>query len=106
MVREEERRMERKPNLIFVASSWLLVTCVLGLLSSHWITNAPSLALAQATPEMAPIAYLPCIANNAPGDWLSYVNYYRALGELPPVTENPTWSDGCWKHARYMVKND
>lgn len=38
--------------------------------------------------------------------WLSYVNLYRATAQLPLVTENPTWSDGDWKHARYMVKND
>ncbi len=38
--------------------------------------------------------------------WLSHVNGYRTLAGLPLVAENPTWSDGCWKHARYMVKND
>jgi uncharacterized protein YkwD len=38
--------------------------------------------------------------------WLAYVNTYRALANLPNVTENPTWSDGDWKHSRYMVKND
>ena len=40
------------------------------------------------------------------GDWLGYVNYYRALAGLPALSENSTWSDGCWLHARYMVKND
>jgi hypothetical protein len=34
------------------------------------------------------------------------VNAYRALANLPGVTENPAWSDGDGKHARYMVKND
>lgn len=106
--------MKRNPNPILVGSSWLLVACVLGLLSSLWIADVPSRAFAQPTLEMTPRAYLPCIFNNArppitpppPGNWLPYVNYYRALAELPPVTENPTWSDGCWEHARYMVKND
>lgn len=37
--------------------------------------------------------------------WLSYVNYHRALAGLPPVTENRSYSDGCFKHARYMAKN-
>jgi uncharacterized protein YkwD len=39
-------------------------------------------------------------------DWLRYVNYHRALANLPPVTENPTWSHGDALHAKYMVKND
>jgi YVTN family beta-propeller protein len=38
--------------------------------------------------------------------WLDYVNYYRAIANLLPVTENPAWSDSDWKHSRYMVKND
>ena len=38
--------------------------------------------------------------------WLAEVNAYRALANLPTVSENPTWSDGDWKHSRYMVKND
>jgi hypothetical protein len=42
----------------------------------------------------------------APGDWLAYVNYYRALACLPAVTENAAYSDGDRKHAKYMVKND
>lgn len=41
-----------------------------------------------------------------PSGWLSYTNHYRILAGLPLVAENSTWSDGCWKHARYMVKND
>ena len=36
--------------------------------------------------------------------WLETVNAYRALGGLPPVTEEPSWSDGGVKHSRYMVK--
>jgi uncharacterized protein YkwD len=39
-------------------------------------------------------------------DWLSGVNFYRSLGGLPWLTENPSWSDGAWKHSRYVVKND
>lgn len=39
-------------------------------------------------------------------DWLSYTNYYRALAQLPPVTEYAAWSTGAYYHARYMVKNN
>jgi hypothetical protein len=37
---------------------------------------------------------------------LGYVNFYRATAGLPALSENPTWSDGAWLHARYIVKND
>ena len=57
--------------------------------------------------------YLPMIARPCPtatfptsGYWLEYVNFYRATACLRPVTENPEWSDGDYKHAIYMVKND
>lgn len=38
--------------------------------------------------------------------WLAYLNYQRALAELPPLAEDAGWSSGCWDHARYIVKND
>jgi len=39
-------------------------------------------------------------------DWLDYLNYYRTLANLPPVSENAEWSVGSQFHARYTVKND
>jgi hypothetical protein len=39
-------------------------------------------------------------------DWLSSANAYRAVALLPFLTENPSWSEGCLQHSRYMVKND
>ncbi len=41
-----------------------------------------------------------------PSDWLGYFNALRAIGGLPSVAENASWSNGCALHARYMVKND
>jgi uncharacterized repeat protein (TIGR01451 family) len=38
--------------------------------------------------------------------WLAYLNYYRALANLPELTENPIWSSAAAQHACYMVKND
>jgi uncharacterized protein YkwD len=38
-------------------------------------------------------------------EWLARLNFLRSIAGVPPVTENPAWSDGCFKHARYMVKN-
>jgi hypothetical protein len=39
-------------------------------------------------------------------NWLAILNGYRTSSQLPPLTENTSWSEGCWLHARYMVKND
>lgn len=39
-------------------------------------------------------------------DWLAYINYYRAMAELPPVSENQKWSVGSFNHSLYMVKNN
>lgn len=39
-------------------------------------------------------------------DWLSYLNRFRALANLPDLAENPAWSLGAYMHSRYMVKND
>ncbi len=44
-------------------------------------------------------------AETAPPEWLAYLNYYRSTAGLPPLAENPTWSQGCLNHARYIVLN-
>ena len=56
--------------------------------------------------------YLPIIFSSTsppsppPENWLDAVNYYREMAGLPAVSENTTYSQGDWYHARYMVKND
>ncbi|OLE96413.1 MAG: hypothetical protein AUG75_20790 [Cyanobacteria bacterium 13_1_20CM_4_61_6] len=62
-----------------------------------WFTGPP--ATVTAAPPPAPV---PC-----PGDgaWLERLNYWRATAGLPAVTVNTTYSDGDYKHAVYMVKN-
>lgn len=37
--------------------------------------------------------------------WLSILNHWRTSAGLQPVTENPEWSNGNYKHALYMVRN-
>ncbi len=65
------------------------------------------LIMLQPTPTPTPTPTVTPTPTPTPSSaWLAYVNTYRALANLPSVTENPTWSDGDWKHARYMVKND
>lgn len=37
--------------------------------------------------------------------WLDHVNAIRRMGSLAPLTENTTWSSGCYAHSRYMALN-
>ena len=38
-------------------------------------------------------------------DWLTTVNYYRAMAGVSPVVEDPAMSDGAVKHSCYMLYN-
>lgn len=38
-------------------------------------------------------------------DWLTSVNYFRAMANLAPVVENPTLSPGAINHSCYMLQN-
>ena len=51
-------------------------------------------------------AYLPVVMSPSLPSWLIYTNDYRAMANLPPVTENASWSHGNILHGRYGVKND
>jgi hypothetical protein len=57
-----------------------------------------SLLLGAVMPSSQPVHAAP--------PWLDYVNSLRANANLPPVTENPTWSAGDLAHAQYMVLNN
>jgi hypothetical protein len=60
--------------------------------------------------ETNSFTYLPLVyvaPSNVPiDDWLSYVNYYRAMANLPAVAGNLDWAYGNELHGRYSVKND
>jgi uncharacterized protein YkwD len=88
----------------------VLLACSLSLFGAH---NAGAVSLNSASQPGAltpraflPIVYAPRLTPPSSGDWLSYLNYLRALANLPAVTNNAAWSDGAWKHSRYMVKNN
>lgn len=69
--------------------------------------HLPLVVRAAATPTPQPTVTPQPTATPGPGvEWLSYLNYLRALGNLPPVAENASWSDGAQKHSRYSVKTD
>jgi hypothetical protein len=54
---------------------------------------------------------LPADANPSPpfipadADWLTTVNYYRAMAGLGSVTANAEWSAGAYNHSCYMLYN-
>ena len=59
------------------------------------ITVAP----AQATNPTPPFI-------SAGADWLTTINYYRAMASLPPVVEDTSLSPGAYNHSCYMLLND
>ena len=72
-----------------------------------------------ATPILLPVILAPAPTATPPptatpgpvfppggGDWRATLSYYRAVAHLPPLAENAAWSDGAFKHARYLVEND
>ena len=67
-------------------------------------------AVVNDTYQYLPVVYRidPTPTNTIPSGppWLIYLNQLRALGGLPPVTENSSWSEGGWYHSRYCVKNN
>jgi hypothetical protein len=93
----------------------LFVTIAAGFLLL--LSTAAALPLRPAAGESSPsgqsLLFLPFIGKASlplypPGgdDWFAYLNYYRALASLPPVSENAGWSSGNWQHAQYSVKNN
>jgi hypothetical protein len=96
----------------------LVTSLIILLLPVLWLRPAnPSYAswpMGEFTPS--DFSYLPLVLNeplitptptqSVPPAPLDYINAYRAMADLPPVTENTDWSIGDWLHSRYMVKND
>jgi hypothetical protein len=67
-----------------------------------------STALLAVVASAAPLASAsnaspPFIPQNA--EWLTTVNYYRAMAGLSPVSENTSWSAGASSHSCYMLQN-
>ncbi|MEJ2747588.1 MAG: CAP domain-containing protein, partial [Anaerolineae bacterium] len=57
--------------------------------------------------DLIPYAYLPLVLNpNTGPEWLQYLNQFRLLADLSPLTEEAAWSAGGVLHSRYMVEND
>ncbi len=68
---------------------------------------ATTTALVMVGSSIAPVhadPYPPFIGADA--NWLTTVNYYRAMSGLSPVAENGDWSAGAYNHSCYMLLND
>ena len=74
---------------------------------SRWTVLGVALGLVAAT-FLASTAYA---ANPSPAyisptaDWLTTVNYYRAMAGVSPVVEDPAMSSGAAAHSCYMLYN-
>ncbi|MFO7536771.1 MAG: CAP domain-containing protein [Chloroflexota bacterium] len=66
----------------------------------------PPLPTATPTPTMTPTPQATVTPEPAPDDPRAYVNYYRGLAGVAPVTFNATLDDNCFQHARYMAENN
>lgn len=78
-----------------------------GALARRWLAVPVLSSLALATlsataPSHSHLATIPV----AGGGWLDRMNSWRASTGVPVLTEDPTWSQGDYNHAVYMVKND
>ena len=60
---------------------------------------AVSVPAASVSAEAVP-QYIPVDA-----DWLTTVNYFREMADLPPVTEDTAMSTGAYQHSCYMLQN-
>jgi len=67
------------------------------------VVAATALLLTQVTPVAAADPVPPFIPADA--NWLTTVNYYRAMSGLPPVVENSSLSAGAYNHSCYMLYN-
>jgi hypothetical protein len=72
----------------------MAATAVLGALATG------ALAMPQEVIASSPIP-TPIPANS---DWLTTINYFRAMVGVPAVAENPSWSAGAVAHSTWMVE--
>jgi uncharacterized protein YkwD len=118
LVLERERVQDKRNNdrcIPWFRLVVLLLTVLAPLVPSF---KNPTRAFAQTPQKPSTNIYIPSVILGSPrtsvdtapaqltADWLLYVNSYRAISNLPPVSENPAWSSGGQAHAVYTVKND
>lgn len=67
------------------------------MLAAGWLLHTTSQAGAMTAPPVQTLGA-------ATPPWLDRVNFFRAQANLPPVGNNPQFTQGCWNHARYMAE--
>lgn len=85
-----------KTILITVLSSLFLLFLGGSAQTESQVTNVKT--------DLSYTMFLPVLLQ--PGGPLTYVNTYRALADLPAVTQDESWSQGDQLHSRYVVKNN
>jgi uncharacterized protein YkwD len=84
-----------------------LNTSVFATTNGEPSTFLPLISKPENTPTHTPVpTNTPIPTPNPDEDWLGYVNFIRSIANLRSVSSNDLWSDGCWLHSRYMIKND
>jgi hypothetical protein len=75
------------------------------IVGTGWVAS-PAAANSLAPDVLAPRSIDPTPPYIAPtADWLTTVNYYRAMTGVAPVTEDPALSAGSYQHSCYMLRN-
>ena len=92
------RRSTARTTSRTTARIWqVAVASIVMILVAGTLGAAPPPATAAAPPIPS---FIPPDAN-----WLTTVNYFRAMSGLPSVTDVPAWSAGAYNHSRYMSEN-
>ena len=63
------------------------------------------IALGCAATILLSAVFAPANAASPPPPWLARINMYRAMDQLPPVANDPAFTEGDQKHAVYLIKN-
>ncbi len=127
------RAGKRRPSASRTVASLLVMfaagfAIAAGLLNRDWLSRTiermarGSSPAASATPRAGggqiaanPVASQAAIPLSSPApieavgpepEWLARINYFRAMVDLPALSEDPLLSKGDFNHARYMVKNN
>ena len=106
----------KKPLIFFTFSLFLFLLISFFPVGFQGATS--SSVFAQSDDQVSNLVYIPLVIldqseislpipdTSTEEDWINYLNSYRLMANLPPVSFNETWSQGSWNHSRYMVKNN
>ena len=99
---------------LFLHATSAVILCAAALMAASFFGRSmgQTQAFARAAAQFNSRVFIPVVMKgdvqekSSSGNWLAYLNSYRSMAELPPLSENNGWSLGSHHHARYTVKND